>query len=104
MHEIHAEGQLRHFSHHCRRLAFLGFYASKQQEEAEGGTQHIGRAELPAPLQQRRLDRLAGNSLPPERPSRKGSSDEKEQRAEAQAALARPLQVHADVVSHDKVA
>lgn len=64
MHQVHAERQLRYGGNPSRSLLTLD--TGEHKEHAEGGKQHVWRAELPRPFQGRRTHLYAGNASMPE--------------------------------------
>ena len=100
VHEVHAEGKLTQRGDDSARP----LDAAEEQEGSEGGHQHIGRAELPRPLQHRGLDEHARLAFPPEAPGGEGGSDEEAERPDGEAARAIPAEVHADVVGQHQIA
>ena len=101
MHQVHAEAQLskRRNDSGCRLLN-----SGEHEEEAKSGDQHVQRAELPTPFQHRRLNRNSRLALPPEAPCRKSCADEEANQADANALLAVPCEMEADVMRQDKIA
>ena len=74
VHEIHSKGELRSRRKQARCL--LSLNAGEEEEGSEGGQYDIWCAELPTPLEQRRLNEFAGRAAPPERPCREGGSND----------------------------
>src|SRR5574344_1819617 len=102
MHQVHAIRQFRDTGYPCRSLSLL--YTGEEQEGTEGGQQYVGGAELPRPLQHRRLDGLVWYTGIPERPAGEGRSYQETQPTDTQTFGATPIHVHTDVVSQHQVA
>lgn len=102
MHQVHTERKLRQLRNPTRGHRLLD--ATEEQEGSEGGAQHVRGAELPRPLQHRRLDGLAWYTGIPERPAGEGRSYQETQPTDTQTFGATPIHVHTDVVSQHQVA
>lgn len=74
VHQVHAEGEFGEGGD--QGGGFLLTDAGEHQEEAEGGEQHIGGAELPGPFYDRRGDDFSRNGFHPEGPAGKDGSDD----------------------------
>ena len=101
MHQVHAEAELSQRGDEPWRRPVN---RREEEEESVGCNEHIERAELPTPLEHRRLDGYAGNAFQPETPAGKRSSDDEADKANDDALAVRPLEMVADVVRQDKVA
>lgn len=101
MHQVHSEREFGEAGHHCRSLFPLN--AGEHQEGAERGKKHIRSAELPGPLQHRRLDKLTRDSLQPERPACECGTCKETQDANTKSLRLVPAQVKPDIMRHHQI-
>ena len=102
MHQVHAKRAFGDIGDDGGILQRLD--AGEQDERAKGGQQHVGRAELPRPLEHGRLDQCSRHALQPEAPCREHRTDDEANCSDNESALVRPAEMHADIVGEHQIA
>jgi hypothetical protein len=102
VHQVHPEGEAAELRHQARRAALAD--AGEEEEQTEGGEQHVGCAELPGVLQQPQVDGTAGHPHGPVGPCGEGSSHEEADCPHPKAPGHAPADVEPYVVGHHQVA